>query len=366
MRLCSLAVAEFRNIRSVHIEPSERFNLLYGLNGQGKTNILEAIYLLGSTRSFRTSRLPELIRHGERQAQILGSVESGGIESTLRLMIESAGRKVEIDGKAVHKASELHGKLNAVVFSPDDTGMVRTGPESRRRYLDRAVYSGDLGYLHCWHSYQRILKQRNHLLKSSDRSGLDIWTEKLAETGAEVIERRLDFVAVLDNKLRKYYTTIAGDSETSRLIYHPEGVQSAGREQIREELLELFQRHLRSDERHGTTTAGPHRDDLTFLLDERPLKAFGSQGQQKSFVLALKMAEMDNLQEIFGEAPLLLLDDMSSELDDRRNHNLMEFLTTREIQVFITTTERSPALLEAAPHCAVFHVEGGNLTFEGN
>ncbi|HXE95388.1 MAG TPA: DNA replication/repair protein RecF [Dongiaceae bacterium] len=366
MRLCSVAVADFRNVSSVHIEPGERFNLLYGLNGQGKTNLLEAIYLLGSPRSFRTFRLPELVRHGERQAQISGAVESGGIENRLRLVIEAAGRKMEIDGKAVHKASELHGKLNAVVFSPDDTGMVRMGPESRRRYLDRAVYMGDIGYLHCWHSYQRILKQRNHLLKCSDKTGLDIWTEKLAETGAEVIERRLRFVAVLDGKLQKYYATIAGGCETSGLSYHPEGVRSAERECIRGELLELFKRQQRSDERYGTTTAGPHRDDLTLMLDDRPLKAFGSQGQQKSFVLALKMAEMDNLHDIFGEAPLLLLDDMSSELDARRNHNLMEFLTTREIQVFITTTERSPALLAAAPHCAVFHVEDGNLTFEGS
>lgn len=366
MRLCSVAVADFRNVSSVQIEPGERFNLLYGLNGQGKTNLLEAIYLLGSPRSFRTSRLPELVRHGEQCAQIRGTVASGGMQNELRLVVESAGRKVEIDGKAVHKASELHGKLNAVVFSPDDTGMVRMGPESRRRYLDRAVYMGDIGYLHCWHSYQRILKQRNHLLKSPEKSGLDIWTEKLAETGAEVIERRLKFVAVLDNKLRNYYATIAGIGETARLSYHPDGVKTSLREHIREELLELFKRQQRSDERYGTTTAGPHRDDLTLELDERPLKAFGSQGQQKSFVLALKMAEMDNLENIFGEAPLLLLDDMSSELDARRNHNLMEFLSSREIQVFITTTERSPALLAATQHCAVFHVEDGNLTFEGN
>ena len=169
---------------SVQMEPGEHFNLLHGLNGQGKTNLLEAIYLLGCPRSFRTSRLPELVRHGERQSQIQGTVKSGGIENNLRLLIEAAGRKVEIDGKAVYKASELHGKLNSVVFSPDDTGMVRMGPESRRRYLDRAVYMGDSGYLHCWQSYQRILKQRNQLLKNSDRTGLDVWTEKLAETGA--------------------------------------------------------------------------------------------------------------------------------------------------------------------------------------
>lgn len=366
MRLCSVAVADFRNISSVHFEPGDRFNLLYGLNGQGKTNLLEAIYLLGSPRSFRSSRLQELVKHEKQQARIHGTVESGKIHNSLRLLVESAGRKMEIDGKGVHKASELHGKLNSVIFSPDDTGMIRMGPESRRRYLDRAVYMGDIGYLHCWHSYQRILKQRNYLLKTPDKPGLDIWTEQLAEAGAEVIERRQRFVAVLDKMLQKYYATIAGYNETSRISYHPEGVRSDERHLIQGELLELFKKHQRADERYGTTTAGPHRDDLSLFLDERPLKAFGSQGQQKSFVLALKMAEMDNLNNVFGEAPLLLLDDMSSELDARRNHNLMEFLTTRAIQVFITTTERSPALLADAPNCAVFHIEDGNLTFEGS
>lgn len=366
MRLRQLSIAGFRNIGIARIEPGACFNLLYGLNGQGKTNLLEAIYLLGSHRSFRSARLPEYIRHGERMARIQGEIESGGTLSRIRLTLENGGRRVEIDGKGVQRASELHGRLNAVVFSPEDTAMVRSGPEARRRYLDRAVYMGDIGYLHGWHGYQRILKQRNHLLKGSDRAGLDIWTERLAEAGAEVIERRLRFVARLDSMLERHYAVISGGGETAGVGYSPEGVRSSSREEIRAELLELFSRHVKSDERYGTTTAGPHRDDLTLCLDGRPLRAFGSQGQQKSFVLALKMSEMDNLQAVFNEPPLLLLDDMSSELDGCRNRNLMDFLVSRQIQVFITTTERSPALSGAAAHCAVFRVEDGNLTFEGN
>jgi DNA replication and repair protein RecF len=365
MRLCSVAIANFRNIHSAIFEPGDRFNLIHGCNGQGKTNLLEALYLLGSPRSFRQSRIPDLIRHGDSLAQIVGKIESGGLFNSVQLAIEAVGRKVEIDGKGVHKASELHGKLNAVVFSPDDSDMVRMGPESRRRYLDRAVYMGDIGYLHCWHTYQRILKQRNHLLKSADKSGLDIWTAKLAETGAELVERRIIFVATLDAKLQYYYATIAGNCEKARISYLPTGILSTERNQICNELLTLFIRHQRADERYGTTTAGPHRDDLLFFLDGRLLKTFGSQGQQKSFILALKMAEMDNLQDIFGEAPLLLLDDMSSELDESRNRNLMEFLTSREVQVFITTTDSSSALLSTNPNCAIFLMENGNLTFEG-
>lgn len=366
MRLRQLAIVDFRNLGTVRIEPGACFNLLYGLNGQGKTNLLEAIYLLGSPRSFRGSRTQELIRHGERVARIRGEIESGGIRSYIRLSLESAGRKVDIDGKVVQRASDLHGRLNAVVFSPDDTGMVRMGPEARRRYLDRTVYMGDIDYLHCWHSYQRILKQRNYLLKNSDKSGLDTWTEKLAETGAEVIERRQRFVGLLSGMMQQHYATISGCRETADISYRPDGVQAVDRNGIYGQLLELFSRNAKNDERYGTTTAGPHRDDLTLCLDGRPLKSFGSQGQQKSFVLALKMAEMDNLQTIFNEPPLLLLDDMSSELDAGRNRNLMDFLTSRDIQVFITTTEQSPVLLGAAVNCAVFHVEDGNLTFEGN
>jgi len=366
MRLRHLVVSSFRNIGMIRVQPGKRFNLLYGLNGQGKTNFLEAIYLLGNSRSFRNARLPEFIRHGQTQAVVSGEVESCGTVSEIRLSLETAGRRVEIDQKGIKRASDLHGKLNAVVFSPDDTGMVKSGPEARRRYLDRAVYTGDIGYLHCWHDYHRILKQRNHLLKSPDKTGMDVWTEKLAMAGAEVIERRQRYVAQLDTQLLQHYATISGGGETAGISYQPEGVQAADRDSICQELLQLFQRHTKSDERYGTTTAGPHRDDLAFCLDGRQLKAFGSQGQQKSFILALKMAEMENLRMVFGEPPLLLLDDMSSELDAHRNSNLMEYLTSRDIQVFITTTQPSSALVAATAHCSVFRVENGNLTSEGN
>ena len=366
MRLIRLAVAGFRNIEGARIEPGPRFNLFHGMNGQGKTNLLEALYLLGSPRSFRHARLPELIRHGEATTQVQGDVESLTGNCRIRLTLDSGGRRVELDGKGVHRASDLHGRLNAVVFSPDDTGMVRLGPELRRRYLDRAVYMGDIGYLHCWHAYHRILKQRNQLLKSGEQDGLEVWTEQLAEAGAEVIERRREYVDRLDSILGRHYATISGSRENAGIGYKPEGIESTSRPRIRDELLALFERNRRQDERYGSTSAGPHRDDLQFRLDGRALKSFGSQGQQKSFVLALKMAEMDHLEQIFSEAPILLLDDMSSELDARRSANLMEYLTGRDIQVFVTTTDRSSSLTGTMQHCAVFRVENGNLTFEGN
>lgn len=366
MRLTNLFIAGFRNIKSMRFTPDTRFNLIYGHNGQGKTNLLEALYLLGSPRSFRNARLPDLIGHGQPKAQMQGEVESAGTHSRIRVTLENAGRRVELDGKAIQKASDLYGKLTTVVFSPDDTGMAKFGPESRRRYLDRAVYTCDAGYLPCWHSYHRILKQRNQLLKNNDKNGLDIWTEQLAETGAEVIFRRQRFVKRLSDVLRTHYATISDSRETASITYAPEGISSEDQGQIRADLLNLIERQYQNDLRYGTTSAGPHRDDLIFQLNGRPLKSCGSTGQQKSFVLALKMAELNTVQDIFGESPLLILDDVSSELDATRNSNFFRYLINMNLQVFMTTTERSPALLGAAAHYAVFRMEDGNLTFEGN
>jgi len=366
MLLNNLFIAGFRNIETMRFKPGKYFNVIYGRNGQGKTNLLEALYLLGSPRSFRNARLQDFIGHGQQKAQIQGEIESSGMRTSIKLVLENAGRRVELDGKAIQRASDLYGVVNTVVFSPDDTGMVKLGPESRRRFLDRATYTCDVGYLQYWHGYHRILKQRNQLLKNNDKSGLDTWTEQLAETGAEVIVRRQQFVTRLSGMLQRYYGIISGEGEIPRITYAPEGIQETEQKQIRGELLRLFERHQQSDIRYGTTTAGPHRDDLTFQLNDRPLKSCGSAGQQKSFVLALKMAELNTVHETFGEPPLLLLDDVSSELDAVRNRNFITFLTDMDIQVFITTTERSPALLEAATHYAVFHMEDGNLTFEGN
>lgn len=366
MRIKNINIANFRNFKVINIEPGRCFNILYGLNGQGKTNLLEAIYILGSSRSFRSARIPDLIRHGQTTGQIQGDIESGNSSHNIRLIMESSGRRVDLDGKAIQRVSDLHGKLNTVVFSPDDTSMVKLGPETRRKYLDRAVYTGDIGYLYCWHEYHRVLKQRNTLLKQIDKTGLEIWTEKLAIAGAEVISRRQRYVNLLNSLLQKHYATISGSIEIASLSYKPEGVLGTETETIYKELTALFLKYEKNDEKFGTTTAGPHRDDLKFHLNSQPLKSLGSQGQQKTFVLALKMAEIDNLESIYNEPPILLLDDISSELDMDRKANLLSFLDKRDLQTFITTTEPSSALIGATTQCAVFHVKHGNLTYKGN
>lgn len=366
MRIRKISISGFRNLKQINIQPGSHFNLIYGLNGQGKTNFLESLYILGNPRSFRQVRSQDMIAHEETRSIVNGHVETGHVDNKIKLLIENSGRKVELNGKHIKKASELHGVLNTIVFSPDDTYMIKGTPETRRRYLDRVVYTGDIGYLFCWHAYSRILKQRNALLKNSDKSGLDTWTEKLAETGAEVIKRRLRYVEKLNKILSRQYRTISGkEYEIAEIAYKPEGISKDDISEIRMELLELISRNRNKDEKYGTTSIGPHRDDLIFNLNGCSLKSFGSQGQHKSFVLALKMAEIDHLASVFDEPPVFLIDDFSSELDIERKSNLIEFLKKRDLQTFITTTDHTDICFEDNENCAVFHVEHGNLTFKG-
>ncbi len=367
MRVKNIQIINFRNLKSTKIIPGVNFNLFYGLNGHGKTNILEAIFLLGSPKSFRNAKQQELVMHDEKRAVVKGEIESQRVTSKITLTLEQAGRRVEIDGKMVGRASELHGKLNSVVFSPYDTGMVRNSPDSRRRYLDRAVYMADIRYLNCWHNYHRILKQRNHLLKKSETSSLDTWTDRLATAGAEVMERRLSFVSNLDKRLKNHYSVISDEDKAAEIAYQPEGIKKTMGHEIKEEFIELLDRNRKNDEKFGSTSIGPHRDDVFFLLDGRPLKTFGSQGEQKSFVLALKMAELEYLEDIFGETPLFLLDDMSSELDTARICNLFAALSAKNMQVFITATEKRAEFADSVHlNYSVFRICDGNPTYEEN
>lgn len=356
MILSSIRLTNYRNITAAELRPDPRLTLLHGLNGQGKTNLLEAVYLLGTARSFRSAKVPDLIRQGAATAAVSGQVLAGGIASEIDIQLAGKQRRVTVDGKAIQRAAELHGRCAAIVFSPDDTTMIKQGPESRRRYLDRALYSSNVGFLRDYHEYYRTLKQRNALLHSGMTNGLDIWTEQLVESGKRLMRYRRQYVDQLLSLVQQHYRDIGGGREEVGLLYCPDA-ESDFAEQLE---------HCRaSDLRSGTTGRGPHRDDLTFQINSCPLKTFGSQGQQRSFVLALKLAELDHLQQTFAEPPVMLLDDIASELDRERIHNLLSFLRQREVQVLITTTTTvgiDPGMLQQS---SLYRVDSGTLTYEG-
>jgi len=359
--LKQLRLEQFRNLTAAQLEPGRYLTILHGRNGQGKTNLLEAVYMLGSGRAFRTTRVPDLIQHGSVTAAVTGRIESAGVENRLLLLLEGNSRRISVDAKNVYRAAELHGKLPVVIFTPDDTAMVKLGPETRRRYLDRSLYAGNAGFLQDYHSYYRTLKQRNALLKSNQQQELLLWTEQLAAAGIRLMQHRSRYLAELQQLLQHQYAQLAGGNEGVAVQYKPDIAASTAAE-----LLDTMQAHQEQDLRYRTTNRGPHRDDLLFLINGRPLKGFGSQGQQRSFVLALKLAEMDHLQQTFGEEPVLLLDDIASELDRQRISNLVTYLRKRQVQVIITTTDVTPFQELLQHDSRLYRVDGGNLTYEGN
>ena len=314
------------------------------------------MYLLGSGRSFRSAKIQDLIHHGQNESVLRAEIGSEGINSQLSLFLSGSIRRVFINGKSIYRAADLQGILPVVVFSPDDTAMIKLGPESRRRYLDRTLYVCSQNFLQCYHAYYRTLKQRNVLLRTGNRNGLDEWTEQLIESGLQLMQCRQSFVAEFEKLFAKTYALITGGLETVSLQYKPD-VQA-------ENFNHLMKQGLESDLRHGTTGHGPHRDDLQFLINERSLKVFGSQGQQRSYILALKMAELEYLQETFQDSPVLLLDDMASELDRNRTENLLLFLNQKNIQTMITTTDPTTLPLCLFDSSSRFRVEDGTLTYE--
>ncbi len=363
MRLQKITLASFRNLRKTELEPDARFTILYGNNGQGKTNLLEAVYLLGTLKSFRLAKNGEMMSWGAPFALLKGVVEHEGITKEIALVVERDGKRIRVDEKTITRPSDFFGSLNVVVFSPDEMAMAKGGPEVRRRYLDRAVFSGDPGYLPLFHDYSRILKNRNALLKKEDCGELEVWSEKLAEAGARLVARRIDYLRAIEGLLLDFYHTIAGSGEEAGIAYRPhlldrERILTEGAALLREGLT----RTAGEERRTGATAVGPHRDDVEFLLNGKALKQYASQGQQRSFILALKMAEIEYLERKFSSPPILLLDDMTSELDRERNRNLMEFLKQKRMQVFITTTSLQNISLDGIDTYRTFLVSDGEVS----
>lgn len=365
MKLKKIGITNFRNIEHAELRPGERFNIIVGKNAQGKTNILESIYLLGTMKSFRLARNGDLIKTGSPHSLLVGQVERDGIMRRISLAVEPSGKKARVDDKAVTKPADFFGHLNMVVFSPDDNAMVKGLPDARRRYLDRAIFAGDVRYLTQHQEYYKILKNRNFLLKKGEKNGLDVWTESLAEAGARLISRRITYAGEISELLADFYATIAGRPEPAVVRYHCGTLAKSSPdpqvEDIRRELLRAFAKNTAEELRRGFTMVGPHRDDLEFSLKGRALKLHGSQGEQRSYVLALKMAEIEYIKKRHGNPPVLLLDDMTSELDRDRNHNFMQFLSGKDMQVFITTTSLDNFVLSESLHYLVFPVSGGKI-----
>jgi DNA replication and repair protein RecF len=326
--------AGFRNLETCKVELDARFNVFEGDNGQGKTNLLEAVYWLATLRPLRATRLQELIRFGERRCAVEGRVELDGLEHRLEARIED-GERICLREQKACRPGDYFGALAVVLFTPDDVGLVRGPPGDRRRYLDRAVFTGRPAHLGDVLAYQRALAARNELLRTSDDAELHASFEAaLAAPARRLSAARATYLERLTPHFVEAFRGITGGAGVPTLTYRPSLPVSS-----EAELAAHWASERERDRERGFTGKGPHADDFGLGLSDRSARLYASQGQQRALVLALKIAEIRLLEAFFGLTPVLLLDDVSSELDAERNARLFELLHGFRGQVLITTTE---------------------------
>ena len=334
MYIESLALKNFRNYELLNIDFSDKINILYGDNAQGKTNILEAIYMAATTRSHKKSKDKDIVRIGQEEAYIRAVVKKRDVGHRIDMNIRRMRAKgVAIDSIPIKKSIELFGLINIVIFSPEDMSVVKEGPSERRRFMDGELCQLSRIYYSNLSRYNHILEQRNNLLKQiyyrpDLEDSLDIWDDQLVETGKSIIKERRNFISMINDIIIDIHSGLTSDKEKIRLIYEP-NVNEDG-------FLETIKQKRKMDLKNNTTLTGPHRDDFAIIIDDIDVRVYGSQGQQRTAALSLKMAEIELVKKVINDNPILLLDDVMSELDSRRRDALLDSI--KDIQTIITCT----------------------------
>ena len=339
MRVCSICLDGFRNYTNFSASFDPGVNVIWGENAQGKTNILESIYLSATTKSHRGNKDRELIKFEENEAHIRIHFEKQGIDHQLDMHLKKNKAKgVAIDRIPIRRSSDLLGQIPVILFSPEDLKIVKSGPSERRKFLDIELSQMERLYLYQLTNYNKILVQRNNLLKQIRFQNnlietLEAWDIQLVKYGSEVIKYREKFIKHLGEVCQKIHNKLTGGKEKILLEYD----RDVGYDSYLTELAKKRQKDLK----YSTTTVGPHRDDISFIVNGIDIRKYGSQGQQRTAILSMKLAELEFVKKETGEYPLLLLDDVGSELDKERRNTLFSYLTKKEIQTIITTTDES-------------------------
>jgi DNA replication and repair protein RecF len=365
--LKSLKLNNFRNYRELNVNFDTRLNFLIGNNAQGKTNVLEAIYCLSTARSFRTQVEREMIGWGGGTAYIKGIVAGLETDRAIEIGFSGNNKKIRVNGVDIKKRGDLLGNLSVVIFSPEELKLVKEGPSFRRRFMDQEIIQIKPSYYHSIGSYNRILMQRNALLrrmfhKVESTDSLDIWDRQLVHHGARIIKDRSLFIKRLAMIARLIHRRITCGGEDLEIGYNC-CIQGGDNEGI-EHLESIYQRTLQGyrerDLVTGITGFGPHREDLSVRINGMDIRKFGSQGQQRTAALSMKLSELELIKGEIGRYPVLLLDDVMSELDPFRQRYILENL--EKIQVFITCTELTDIMKKRASEGKVFKVDRGIIT----
>lgn len=355
-----LELADFRNYESLDLCFDKGVNILYGNNAQGKTNILEAIYVSATTKSHKSSKDKEMVHFDKEEAHIRTYVEKEGIETRVDMHLRKTKTKgIAIDGQKIKKASELLGLYNVVFFSPEDLSIIKNGPAERRRFVDMELCQLDSFYLYNLNHYNKIVNQRNKLLKDlywnpELKDTLAIWDSQLVSFGSKIIERRELFLEQLNEIIYDIHKNLSGGKEEILISYEPDV------------LINDFENKLKMNQERDIklkqTSVGPHRDDFVFLSDNIDIRRYGSQGQQRTAALSLKLSEIELVKKISKDTPVLLLDDVLSELDNNRQNYLLNSIG--DIQTIITCTGLEEFVNNRFEINKIFYVENGIVTSE--
>lgn len=357
MIIKSIELADYRNYSSLSMEFDRGTNILYGDNAQGKTNILEAIFVAATTKSHKGSKDREIVNFDKEEAHIRTYLEKEGVETRVDMHLRKSGSKgIAVDGQKLKRAADLLGLCNVVFFSPEDLGIIKNGPSERRRFVDMELCQLDSFYLYNLNHYNKIVNQRNRLLKDMYlnpdlKETLNIWDMQLVSFGSKIIERRKLFTEQLNEIIYGIHKKLSGGKEEIRIIYEPD-VQ-----------IDEFEKKLKysqeKDIKSKMTSVGPHRDDFSFVVGDVDIRKYGSQGQQRTAALSLKLSEIELVKRIAKDTPVLLLDDVLSELDSNRQNYLLNSIG--EIQTIITCTGLEEFVNNRFEINRVFQVSGGTV-----
>ncbi|WP_295729031.1 DNA replication/repair protein RecF [uncultured Limosilactobacillus sp.] len=371
MILQELQLKHFRNYGELAVNFSPGINVFIGENAQGKTNLLEAIHVLALTKSHRTSKDRELIQWKQKQAFLSGKVQKQVERVPLEIQIAQGGKRVKVNHLYQNRLSAYVGNLNVVLFAPEDLALVKGAPQVRRQFMNMEFGQMSSAYLYNVSHYHSLLQQRNQYLKQlrsgeqTDRVLLEVLSDQLAEDGAAIVLSRYKLLKQLEKWAQQLHEHISLQTERLQLKYVTQltidGQTTA--DDLQTQLRKLLSNNLEREISLGTTLAGPQRDDIHFIVNGQNVQHFGSQGQQRTTALAVKLAEIDLMKDQTGEYPLLLLDDVLSELDDDRQTHLLTAIQDK-VQTFLTTTSLSGVARQLIKRPTIFKIDGGTLTKE--
>ena len=362
MEISSLKLLNFRNYETLELKFSNKVNLIYGKNGMGKTNIIEAIYMLGLTKTFRSNNDDIVIKKGKNIAKIEGMIKDS-IFHNYKIIISNAGKRIKIDNNKIAKVSDYITKVNIILFNPDDLKLIKDTPSIRRKMLNIEISGINGEYLLLLNAYNKVLKQRNAYLKALSKkkdyetSFLNILTEQLIELGLKIMWIREDFINNINSYISDIYYEITHKG-TLKVSYKSEFIGKS-----KEALLKMFEKNISREIFLGKTIFGIQHDDIEFLVDQEIVKEFSSVGEQKNSIISFKLAEIKNIEEKLHKKPILILDDLFSELDEEKINNILMLIDT-DLQTFITTTEISKVDTKLLANAKIFLVINGKVEEE--